>query len=83
MKSNIKLFLGFLFAFCMSVLLQACAGSPVQIEQLSYMLPNGQVASCVEHPDPNKPDWLQCTYGEGVNSVTVGVERQKTRLLNR
>ena len=64
-------------AFLISFILISCAG--LQLEGLSYTLPDGQVASCVPHPD--KPDWMQCSYMDGVNEVVIGIE--KKRLVRR
>ena len=51
--------------------LTACSG--VQLEGIKYVMPNGQLSSCVPHPE--KPDWMQCSYMDGKNEVIVGVKR--------
>ena len=68
-----KLFAMFVLAFSMA----ACSGSPVQIESISYVLPNGEVASCLPHP--TKPEYMQCSYSDGVNQIAIAVERKRLK----
>jgi uncharacterized lipoprotein YmbA len=50
--------------------LTACA--TVQLEGVKYTLPNGHVASCIQHPE--REGFMQCTYMDGVQEFVVAVK---------
>jgi hypothetical protein len=52
------------------VALTACAG--IQVEGIKYTLPNGQVASCVKHPE--REGFMQCSYMDGAQEIVVAIK---------
>jgi hypothetical protein len=70
-KSELLVCMGFITIFCLTLLLQGCAG--VQIEGIKRTLPNGQVAECMPHPD--RPGYLRCSYMDGANEIVIAIKQ--------
>ena len=60
--------------FVMVLTFSGCAGLPVQLEGITYMMPNGEVASCIQHPD--NVDKMRCTYKDSNgNEIVIAIDK--------
>jgi len=51
--------------------LSGCAG--LQLEGIKYTLPDGQVTSCVTHPD--MAGYMRCSYMDGDTEIVIAVKQ--------